>query len=171
MADNKSKRGGGDRKRIAASQGYEVSYFARKHDLTSEQARQIIKRVGNDRKKLNVEAENMATKTVGGRGGNRGTATNANGGNRDRRALSMAKGNPLALAAAVVSAFAAGVLLWSRRNEISDQIGKLADDMRRPWQETEVSGNFAAKDTSGGASNAAGATRGSSGSRTQVEIA
>lgn len=59
MADNKSKRGGGDRKRVAAGQGYEVTYFARKHGLTSEQAREIIKRVGNDREKLNAEAEKV----------------------------------------------------------------------------------------------------------------
>jgi hypothetical protein len=56
MADNKSKRGGGDRKRVAAGQGYEVNYFARKHGLTAQEARDIIKRVGNNREKLNAEA-------------------------------------------------------------------------------------------------------------------
>ncbi len=62
MADNKSKRGGRDRSRAAAGQGYEVSYFARKHGLTTDQAREIIKRVGNDREKLNAEADKVGKK-------------------------------------------------------------------------------------------------------------
>ena len=62
MADDKSKTGGGDRKRVAAGQGYEVNYFARKHGLTTEQAREIIERFGNDREKLNAEAEKASKK-------------------------------------------------------------------------------------------------------------
>ncbi len=62
MADDKAKRGGGDRDRVAAGQGYEVSYFARKHGISSGEAREIIKRVGNDREKLNAEAEKVAKK-------------------------------------------------------------------------------------------------------------
>jgi hypothetical protein len=57
MADNKSKRGGSDRRRVGGDQGYEVSYFARKHGITSEQARAIIKRIGNDRTKLDAAAK------------------------------------------------------------------------------------------------------------------
>ncbi|WP_022682148.1 DUF3606 domain-containing protein [Sphingobium bisphenolivorans] len=56
MADNKTKRGGTDRSRVAASEGYEVNYFARKHKITAEQARELIKKVGNDRDKLNAAA-------------------------------------------------------------------------------------------------------------------
>lgn len=56
MADNKAKRGGADRSRVAAGEGYEVNYFARKHRITAEQARDIIKEVGNDRDKLNAAA-------------------------------------------------------------------------------------------------------------------
>ena len=56
MADNKSKRGGADRRRVAAGEGYEVNYFARKHGITAGEARDIIKRVGDDRDKLNAEA-------------------------------------------------------------------------------------------------------------------
>ena len=34
MADDKTKQGSGDRTRVAAGQGYEVEYFAKKHGLT-----------------------------------------------------------------------------------------------------------------------------------------
>lgn len=59
MADSKSRRGGADRSRVAAGQGYEVSYFARKHGITADQARDLIKKIGNDREKLNAAAEKM----------------------------------------------------------------------------------------------------------------
>jgi hypothetical protein len=39
MADDKTNTGKADRSRVAGSEGYEVSYFARKHGITTEQAR------------------------------------------------------------------------------------------------------------------------------------
>jgi hypothetical protein len=62
LADSKTKRGGSDRNRVAAGEGYEVSYFARKHGISAPQARDIIKKVGNDREKLNAAAEKMKGK-------------------------------------------------------------------------------------------------------------
>lgn len=59
MPDSKSNRGGGDRKRVAAGEGYEVNYFASKHGLSAQQARDLIKRVGNDRDKLNDAASKL----------------------------------------------------------------------------------------------------------------
>jgi hypothetical protein len=59
MADNKTKRGGGDRSRVAAGQGYELRYFARKHGISKAQAEQLIGRIGNDRDKLNAAAEKL----------------------------------------------------------------------------------------------------------------
>ena len=59
MADDKNKRGGGDRDRVAAGQGYEVGYFARKHGITRDQAEGLIARVGNNREKLNAAAEKL----------------------------------------------------------------------------------------------------------------
>src|SRR5262245_17830695 len=56
IADNKSKRGKGDRSKVAASEGYELYYFARKHQITPDQARKLIERIGNDRDKLNAAA-------------------------------------------------------------------------------------------------------------------
>jgi len=48
-----------DRKLVAAGQGYEVNYFARKHRITAEQARNLIERIGNDREKLNAAAAKL----------------------------------------------------------------------------------------------------------------
>ncbi|MFT4119170.1 DUF3606 domain-containing protein [Bradyrhizobium sp.] len=59
MADNKSKRGKQDRARVAGNEGYEVSYFARKHGISAEQARNLIKKIGNNREKLNRAAEKL----------------------------------------------------------------------------------------------------------------
>lgn len=59
MADNKKARGKADRGKVAKGEGYEVSYFARKHGITAEQTRKLIDRVGNDRDKLNKAAEKL----------------------------------------------------------------------------------------------------------------
>lgn len=59
MADNKSKRGAADRAKVAAGEGYEVNYFARKHGITTDQARDLVKRIGNDRDKLNAAAAKL----------------------------------------------------------------------------------------------------------------
>ena len=59
MADNKTNRGGRDRGRVAAGQGYELGYFARKHGISRDQARSLIERVGNDRAKINAAAERI----------------------------------------------------------------------------------------------------------------
>ena len=59
MADSKKARGKADRSKVAAGQGYEVSYFARKHGISSDQARKLIARVGNDRAKLNKAAAKL----------------------------------------------------------------------------------------------------------------
>jgi Protein of unknown function (DUF3606) len=59
MADSKSKRGGTDRRRVAGGQGYELSYFARKHGISTEDARKLIAKIGNDRDKLNKAAAKL----------------------------------------------------------------------------------------------------------------
>ena len=59
MADDKTKRGGADRGRVAAGEGYEVNYFAKKHGISRDQAQDLIKRVGNDRDKLNAAAQKL----------------------------------------------------------------------------------------------------------------
>jgi hypothetical protein len=59
MADDKTKRGAQDRAKAAAGQGYEVDYFAKKHGISAEQARSLIKQHGNDREKLDAAARRM----------------------------------------------------------------------------------------------------------------
>ena len=59
MADSKTNRGGRDRGRVAAGQGYELGYFARKHGISRDQARDLIGRIGNDRAKLNEAAQKL----------------------------------------------------------------------------------------------------------------
>ena len=56
MADDKRKRGPADRRKVAGNEDYEVNYFANKHDITREQARNLIKKIGNNRDKLNKAA-------------------------------------------------------------------------------------------------------------------
>lgn len=62
MADDKSKRSGQDRARVSGEEGYEVEYFARKHDLTAQQARDLIEKVGNNRAELDAAAEHLKSK-------------------------------------------------------------------------------------------------------------
>jgi hypothetical protein len=62
MPDRKRKRGAPDRRTIANSEPYEVDYFAQKHDISREQARELIRRIGNDRDKLNAAASKLFRK-------------------------------------------------------------------------------------------------------------
>ena len=59
MADDKSNVGEPDRSRVSGSEAYEVSYFAQKHGISAEQARELIERHGNDRETLDREAEKL----------------------------------------------------------------------------------------------------------------
>jgi len=56
MPDDPAKRGAADRRRVATDQGYELRYFARKHGLTTAQANELIRKIGNDRAKLTEAA-------------------------------------------------------------------------------------------------------------------
>jgi len=60
MADDLNDRGGRDRDRVAAGEGYELDYFARKHGISHDQAKQLIGTFGNDRAKLDAEAEKLS---------------------------------------------------------------------------------------------------------------
>ena len=62
MADNKKERGGRDRATVAGNEGYEVRYFALKHNISLGQARALIERIGNNRKKLNAAASKLKSK-------------------------------------------------------------------------------------------------------------
>ena len=59
MADNKQHVGEPDRSRVSGSEDYEVRYFADKHGLTMDQARDLIARHGNQRDELDHAAEQL----------------------------------------------------------------------------------------------------------------
>lgn len=59
MTDDKSKRGADDRARVAGGEDYEVSHFARKHGLTTQEAEDLINKVGNSREKLDEAAAKL----------------------------------------------------------------------------------------------------------------
>ncbi|RAK57644.1 DUF3606 domain-containing protein [Phenylobacterium deserti] len=59
MADNKQHVGEPDRSRVSGSEDYEVRYFADKHGLTMDQARDLIARHGNQRDELDRAAEQL----------------------------------------------------------------------------------------------------------------
>ena len=42
--------------RTYAGQGYDVTYFSRKHRISKQQARDLIRKLGHDRDKLNKAA-------------------------------------------------------------------------------------------------------------------
>ncbi|MGE4404306.1 DUF3606 domain-containing protein [Pseudomonas sp.] len=62
MADDKTKQDGRDRSRVAGDEPYEVEYFAQKHGLNAQQARDLIAEHGNDRATLDAAAEKIAGK-------------------------------------------------------------------------------------------------------------
>ena len=93
----------------------------------------------------------MATNNRGtNRGGNRGRSGRSNnpeGRNQYSGVMSTARDNPLATAAAVGGAVAAGVFLWSRRNQISEQITGLAEQISE-WRDGMMSDDETAGDES-----------------------
>jgi len=59
MADNKQHIGEPDRSRVSGSEDYEVRHFAERHGLSMEQARDLIRRHGNQRAALDAAAERL----------------------------------------------------------------------------------------------------------------
>lgn len=59
MSDDKANRGEPDRSRVSGAEPYEVRYFADKHGLSMDQARDLIERVGPDRDKLDEAAQHL----------------------------------------------------------------------------------------------------------------
>lgn len=59
MSDDKTNVGEPDRSRVSGSEGYEVRYFAEKHGITPDQARELIDKHGNDRETLDKAAEQL----------------------------------------------------------------------------------------------------------------
>jgi hypothetical protein len=130
----------------------------------------------------------MATNNRGGnsnRGGNNRGGSNNRGGNSSRGRnnnpeghnqynsgwISSARENPMTAAAAVGGAVAAGVFLWSRRNQISDQIGTLSDQISE-WRESSGSSGDFGSDEGTTSENfmASSSPRRTSGKKSQADI-
>ena len=56
---DKSTTDSGGRSRVAAGEAYEVQYLVEQTGLSTEQARTLVRRYGNDRQKLMQEAKVM----------------------------------------------------------------------------------------------------------------
>jgi hypothetical protein len=77
----------------------------------------------------------MATSNGGGNRGRSGQNNNPAGHNQfDRGWVDSARDRPIAAAAAVGGVVAAGIFLWSKRNQISEQISSLSDQIG-DWRE------------------------------------
>jgi len=112
----------------------------------------------------------MASNNRGGNR-NRGRNNNPEGRNQYSGLMGSARENPLAAAAAVGGAVAAGVFLWSRRNQISDQIGNLSDQLSE-WRDGFRSGaDLVGEEDSGEDSLIASPRRRSTGTKRQSDIA
>jgi len=59
MADDKSKQDNRDRSRVAGDEDYEIQHLAERAGITSSQARELIKRYGNDRETLEKYAKSL----------------------------------------------------------------------------------------------------------------
>ncbi len=59
MADNKNLVGEPDRSRVAAGERYEVQHLAERTGISTDEARELIERFGNDRETLEREAAKL----------------------------------------------------------------------------------------------------------------
>ena len=59
MPDNKSQVGEPDRSRVAASERYEVQHLAERTGISTNEARELIEKFGNDRETLEREAAKL----------------------------------------------------------------------------------------------------------------
>lgn len=89
----------------------------------------------------------MATNNRGGNR-NRGRNNNPEGRNQYSGLTGTVRSNPLTAALATGGAVAAGVFLWSRRNQITDQLGSLSDQIAE-WRDATGTEDFVDGEGSG----------------------
>ena len=85
--------------------------------------------------------------------------------------MEMARERPIAAAATAVGAAAAGLFLWSKRTQISEQINSLSEQFGE-WRDSMASTNEYGADETGSTDNmtTASNTRGRGNRRSQAEI-
>lgn len=91
-----------------------------------------------------------------------GRNSNRSRGNGDWGVTEMVRERPIAAAAAAAGAAAAGLFLWSKRAQISDQLSNLSDQIGE-WTENMGSGNDMNDDSSGSSGSGRGRGRQTSG--------
>jgi len=109
------------------------------------------------------------------RGGNRGRNNNPEGRNQYSSGMvDMARERPMTAALGAAAAVGAGVFLWSRRNQISDQLSNLSEQIT-DWAENMRSGEggaFSFEDSDTGTEGLVSAKSGrSSRGKTQQQFA
>ena len=106
-------------------------------------------------------------------GNNRGRNNNPEGRNQySGGVMEMTRDRPFAAAAVAAAAVGAGVFLWSRRNQISEQISNLSDqivDWTENMSSSSSSGSGQQFETAGGSSSP-NSRPAASGGRSQSEI-
>ena len=120
-----------------------------------------------------MAASNRGGNRGGSNRGRRGQNNNPEGRNQYSGWMSTARENPVTAAAAVGGAVAAGVFLWSRRNQISDQLSNLSEQISE-WRDGMGSSDdeFGADESGSTQSFMANSNSGSSkrGRKSQAEI-
>lgn len=110
---------------------------------------------------------NNRSGTRSGRG--RARNNNPEGRNQYSGWMSSARENPMTAAAAVGGAVAAGVFLWSRRNQISDQLSSLSDQIS-DWRDGIRSDDEMADDAAAGSESFMASTARRGGRKSQAQI-
>jgi hypothetical protein len=119
-----------------------------------------LNRLNGSRAKSLLEGETAMPRS-NNRGGNNRNDTWSGG------VMDMARDRPIAAAAVAAGAAAAGLFLWSRRSQISDQLSNLSDQLGE-WTENMRSDWSSGDDTAGltsGQSSTSRSSTGQSGSR------
>ena len=83
-----------------------------------------------------------------GSGGNRSRSSSGRSSNNNWGVMELARDRPIAAAATAVGAAAAGLFLWSRRAQISDQLSSLSDQIGE-WTENMMSSDGSGEWTEG----------------------
>jgi len=110
-------------------------------------------------------AQRQNNRSNSNRGSSRGRNNNPEGRNQySGGVLDMAREQPIKAALGAAAAVGAGVFLWSRRNQISDQLSSLSDQIGE-WTENSRFGGSSEDDTGG---LALGEAQGESGSKGRV---
>jgi len=101
------------------------------------------------------------------RGRNQSKNNNPSGRNQysDWGVMEMARERPIAAAAAAAGAAAAGLFLWSKRSQISQQLSNLSDQIGEWTENMGSSSNGSAMDDTAGLTTTAPTARSGAGSR------